>query len=58
VKEIRDTITAERRRPDTGQSDVEFADLTVLFEDPGSTAYGDAYRHDLEIGFRGFETLR
>jgi len=58
VKEIRDAITDERRRPDTGQSDVEFADLTVLFEDPGSTAYGDAYRHDLEISFGGFEDLR
>jgi len=57
VDEIRDTILAEKSFPDTGQSDIDFTDLQIVFEDPGSTARGDYYRHDIDVGFNGYEEL-
>lgn len=57
VYEIRDAILTERKEPATGRSGISYRDLIVQDWTDDSADYGDYYRADFDVVFRGYETL-
>jgi hypothetical protein len=57
VDEIRTAILRDRTFPDTSRSDIGYKDLFITNDTPAASDYGDYYRRDFDVAFRGFEEL-
>lgn len=57
VARVRTSLLNQREWPNAGASNVTYTDLQLTNEAPGSSAYADYYRYDLDVVFNGFEDL-
>jgi hypothetical protein len=57
VRDIRRTLLGAREFPDPGLSNTSYHTLVVTNEDPQSAEYGDFYRWEADVVFRGYEDL-
>lgn len=57
VDKIREALLAERTYPAAGGNGVTYTDLRLQNEASQSNNYQDYYRHDVDVVFRGYESL-
>jgi len=57
VREIRKTILRDRTFPDAGDADTDYTDVRIANQTPDSAPFGDYYRYDFDLLFRGYESL-
>lgn len=56
VDEIQDAVQSNRTFPSVGRSDTDYTDVQLQNDTRRSSEYGDYYRADFELLFRGYET--
>lgn len=57
VQAVRRALLEKRTYPDVGRTDVTYTDLQLTNPSPLSHQYGDHYRYDVDVEFRGYEDL-
>ncbi|QLH78675.1 hypothetical protein HZS55_15875 [Halosimplex rubrum] len=57
VATVRRALLRERTWPAVGRPDVSYTDLQLVNPAPQSSNYGDYYRYDVDVQFRGYEEL-
>jgi hypothetical protein len=57
VSEIRKAILRDRTFPDAGNAETDYTDVQIANPTPDAAAYGNFYRYDFDLLFRGYESL-